>query len=383
MRGARLALAAAVTAASCGSGITAPAPQPKPEDRERAVLAVLGQLDLPAMNWLTIAWPTFETATNQLGRPRLVAQWPGYLTEHGDFSHSFDAERAKHLACELFAAYGLDAQRDYTFSTGSIEVALDGYDEELEVGFKLLGKVAPRSVARAAAEPPATDLTRVELVRLERGGVRLDTADADAYRGSFLDGCTPTLAYLAGTVAFLNEVTSGPDIDLRAVLAEGVQRFPITGLEGAIDWQPAVDDTWQQLFGKRDPPVEDVPRADPRRMCFRVTTSERWEVHFAHDRGELLVRHAERLPEWKPLGKPFATRVPTRLDVVLTPRRASRTIRVTQERADGSQLECTASGASVLLPSSFDAARPFKVGLELERGEFKCEPYVMVGYRQP
>jgi hypothetical protein len=340
--------------------IGATVPQAGPRDRERAVLSVLAQLNASDEVWLEDT--VFERERNELGRPHFV---PNAFVGCALSAQYLDAPRAKQIARELCAVYGFDAEPDYLLRADGVEVLLDGYDAQRKVGFKLRGMLANDDPwgMRPGSEPPSTDLTRAELERLEAAGVRLDVADLDAYPGASVDACTPLFAYVTDLVAFLDEVTGGPQVDLRAVLGTGVQRLRITGVEGATEWREKIG-YWRSLR---------VPSRRPVTLCIEWDGMQRVER-----RGDA------PFVGWYRAEQPWPTRgAPSRLHVNLLRREhAGVAIRVAQAHPEG-MLECRSPGTTLLLPSTFDVTRRFTVTLELNPGVYLCDPWVMVGCRAP
>jgi hypothetical protein len=125
---------------------------------------------------------------------------------------SFDDEAARKLVRRLGALYGLRFEPEVVRQIGSARAVLDGFDAARGIGFELRGR---RGEGREALdELPENTLDEFERRVLAGQGVRVHVDGARRFRN--LDGCEfqGLLAYLAGVVAFLNEVTDGEDVEL-------------------------------------------------------------------------------------------------------------------------------------------------------------------------
>jgi hypothetical protein len=345
------------TAAAAGLALGAALPAQKPGgEREPKMLAVLRTLAGDSGGWLERA--DFRRTRNAFDSPVVVPIIP--ISFGNSHNGLFDAERARQLARAMFSAYGLNAGAGHRVAADGVEARLDGYDPAAGVGFKLRGR-APKSNAMFAVPEPedaSSDLDPAEHAALAAKGVRVHVAELEQYPLMDGDQLTPTLAYLAGIVDFLNAVTGG-ELDLEAILMARSQRFP---LADALD-APATVAVASDPYGFRlqtKARAQLLLRVDPRRG-----------VEVAADTGRTA---------WVEAKEPLATRGrPTvlRLGFGAQGEGAKATLRVTQEAAVPVHVEST--GGTVFLPSAFDATKPFQLTLEVEPGDYWLESHVRVG----
>jgi hypothetical protein len=142
---------------------------------------------------------------------------------------TFDDGRARALARELFAIYGLETVRDVPLHDGERAAVVDGIAYPSKLGFELRGQGVSEMRGVARPEPDETALDARDHAWIAAQGFRLHVADVDDHRQVAGDGFTATLAYLAGLVHFLDAATAGEDVDLGGLLfeREGTWAWPV------------------------------------------------------------------------------------------------------------------------------------------------------------
>ncbi|MBK8172727.1 MAG: hypothetical protein IPK60_20650 [Sandaracinaceae bacterium] len=274
---------------------------------------------------------------------------------------TFDGERARDLAASVFEIYGLAPERKQSTDSFGVRATLDGYDGSARVGFELRG-LPSEAMMDAASRPEAPDdaLDDNDSIALHYLGLRVHVADLNCYPLMDGDQFTPTLAYLAGLVEFLNDVTGGENVDLSAITMRRAQSFVL----------PAADELVlpEGVTARRDG------------LFLRVEVSRLATVRLdflpirACTNGELRNRLSE--PAW--LDEPRATRgAPT---VVAMSAHyfehsngagdgTSLGSRLLQPGVDGEpEVDVRVRGTILFAPSRFDATRAFSVELELSPG---------------
>jgi len=196
------------------------------QTRAERVLALLSEAS-QTRSWY-YADTIFESVPPPLGNgPVLVPRVA--LVMCGTRDHfALDDVRARQLGRELFTIYGLTPEADHREAEGAYSFVLDGLDAAAGVGFELRGHARPptddelRGVCywsgEVEPEEASVALDADEFAGLSARGIRLHVADVESY-GS-LERFTPMLAYLASLVRFLNEVTTGEDVELGGLLFE-------------------------------------------------------------------------------------------------------------------------------------------------------------------
>lgn len=344
---ARLLRAAATAGAlSLGAALPAQGKAASPvESRSEAVLAVMSKATAGPSFWLERT--TFARARDKAGHPVVIPSIPiSYGNSHNGV---FDAERARDLVQELFVAYGLKPVRNHRLLGDGVEAELDVYEPALQIGTELRGKMPKEGgmFATAEAEADADNLADQEQQQLTQKGHHIHCADLDDYPLMDGDQATPTFAYLASIVAFLNEVTGGPDIDLDAILDNARVRTP---LRAPAKWPDAVelksDKDGYQLLAKRTARVtfEFAGKTDYEQ---RTLPTER--------RGQPVWVQLERQPTAGPIRMLQLTTYP------------ATAMRIEQ---DGKRpVHIDAAGCCAFLPARFDPRRPFRITLLLEGGK--------------
>ena len=334
--------------------------------RAERVLALLSELS-QARTWY-YADTIFESVPPPLGDgPVLVPRVALVMCATRDH-FALEDEHARRLGRELFAIYGLAPQANRREADGTRAVVLDGLDPAAGLGFELRGRLRPPSEDALAGrtdwweevehEEPAVALDADEFAWLTARGLRLHVADVESYRGS-LERFTPMLAYLASLVRFLNEVTTGEDVELGGLLFEreavveprfdardGLHVYelgyarnlvvdrPTTltfAFSGRADLQAAPErDTWG---------IYETPDETLRRRDFHAT---RGAPSVLYLRGEAVADQGPR-PDFR--------------------------LRFRQ-RVDGSAVERESHGAPLFLPSTVELSEPFELELELSPGRY-------------
>ncbi len=190
-----------------------------PPTREERVLELLARL--PAPHSQLGAVPLAES-TNAFGCVQIA---PAALGMCGTgWQRAFDPEQARTLALELCRLYGLAPTRDAA-APGGVAAQLDCFDATAAVGLELRGTFIDKELPGGGTwptvidEPPERDLSLEEHAALTQSRQRVHVADVQAFwMAPSGDRTMTTLAYLASVARFLDEVTGGADVDLRATL---------------------------------------------------------------------------------------------------------------------------------------------------------------------
>lgn len=349
----------AATAAGISLGVSLAAPgtasgqQPAVPNRRQAVLDVLSKtLTSGYKEWLPRS--KFARGEDKQGFPVVIPHIP---ISYGNSQNGvFDLERARRMAGELFTAYGLQPTLAHEIDVAGVEATLDVYDPTLQVGTKLRGPAVGSSrsgfYGSVKAEPDSTRLGDDELELLAADGQRIQVADLESYPLMDGDQVTPTIAYLASIVAFLNEVTSGPDIDLNAILDNRRVRTVMPHPERVKSVLVTTQDEYMLLACEEDAVAEFAidPRAGYQR---RVQGGP-----FHRD-------------EWKPLEAELVPGGISWLELG-TDYRVTMTI-----KQGGAQLvSVEAKGLTAFLPPRFDPMRPFSLVLEFPKGTYRIPRYL-------
>ena len=329
--------------------------------RERRVLEVLRSLSGEHGGWFS----TSEIQDKEM--PTGTAKVPRIPISFGNSQMGvFDDARARQLATRMFEAYGLAPASGAVIESDGIEATIDGLDVARKVGFELRGaqsSVVP-PFGRINAESEGEWLDDVEARTCSSRGIELHVADVADYPLMDGDQFTPTLAYLAGIVEFLNETTDGPDIDLTAVLAPAQQRFPLP--EDAFESGPCISAV--------------VHEGDS--VHLHVTEGARLDFELS---GPGCLEYSTRVRprswgrrDWGLLLRPRSTAGRPTMLWIDTHSRGLR-LRVTQGVGER-RLDVASDGPFVFLPSTFDAAEPFHLTLEATKtGKLHLDRYVKVG----
>jgi hypothetical protein len=336
-------VAAAAAAASLALGPALAAQGGGESERLESVLAVLGTGVTGGSWWFERA--AFQRERDTQGSPIVLPSIP--IMFGNSVSGLFDAERARKLAAELFVAYGLRPLSDHR--VGDVGASLDVYDPVSRVGVELRGPVPEEKPWYAeVGEVAPVRLDDEEHARLARDGVRVQCVELESFYVADGDRATCMLAYLAGIVAFLNEVTTGPDIDLTAILDKQqlrIDRGPGTSAEES---------------------VPDLLQPDAART-----------ITYAIDPGrgyERAIRSDRRGPvAWEP---PLL--VPAPGSPLLLELRAAYGKALTVEQEGEPPLRVEAAGTLCFLPPRFDPRRPYRVTLHLSSGEGSVEPHLVL-----
>jgi hypothetical protein len=318
------------------------------EERLETVLRVLRSGARGSAQWMPRS--SFVRQRDRQGNPLVL---PSIPVMFGNSSNGlFDAERARQLANQLFTAYGLRPVTDHP--TEGVAATIDVYDPVAGVGVELRGGMPDRNVifSEPAPEPPNELLDDEELARLAEQGIRVQCAELGAYPIMDGDGVTSMLAYLAGVVAFLDEVTGGADIGLVSILDADKVRIALPQPAGA----------------GAEPPDGQAP----------VELAEETALEFVIDPA----RGYERAPsgwqlfgraEWEAIERVPASAGPLLMQVPV----ATGTPLVVQQ--DGEPpLRVEAEASLCFLPPGFDPRRPFRVTVRLPAGQHHVGPHLVL-----
>jgi hypothetical protein len=234
----------------------------------------------------------------------------------------------------------------------------------VQVGCKLRGKLAQPVGPFAGAEPeaPGRALDDDELGRLAASGHRIQALELDWFPLMDGDQVTPTLAYLAGIVAFLNSVTGGHDIDLQAILERHEVRvpLPVPTAGKAVVIEPAAGS-----------PACSLQVDKESELTFQLRLGDDCER-----RQPPTERFGQ--PTWKPEALPRRWPSPVLLRLPSLPQ-----VAVTLEQGGKPPLRLEARGPLLFLPRQFDPRAPFTLTLRLSPGGYTLEGYVVFGGLAP
>lgn len=320
--------------------------KPAEPDREAAVLGLLHRI--PAAGGQLPSTP-IEASTNAYGCA-IVTPSMRALCGVG-WKPAFDPALARSLARELCAIYGLDVEVDVPAPVGQAAL-IDAFDAKRGIGLELRGGVQAKALPTGGIwptvvdEPAATDLDVNEHRLLTAANLRVHTADVQAFwLASSGDHVTTTLCYLASVVAFLNEVTDGPDVDLGALVPSRSRWLPLSAPKA----HPGLTSTpWgggQTLNTDRAMKVE-----------FRIDSQR------AHD-----PRDNSTSGPVANGGRPVVVQV-----MGLVAERGSAKVTLWQPDAAGRARVLAESDTELLfVPGTFDSTKPFSIILSLQPGQYR------------
>ncbi len=347
-------------------------PLAAPEDLEARVLAIIRELR-GEQGWA--AWydgssfaPQPAGEEGELPFPAVVARTQIFFGNSS--SGVFDMARARRAAADLFAAYGLAPAKDVRLRGEGYEATIDGLDASRGLGYELRGGVPGEELRDVFGGPPLKAETEDayldfgEARALRAAGQRIHVADYQAHYDG--DQFTPILAYLAGLVDFLNAHTEGPDLDLSAILWQRKQRLYVPMDAEGLD------------------PNEHYPWWESRTISEPETLVLRFN---GADRGPIarLVGVSGREERWALKDEPLSTAgAPTAVSHYIHPEYAPEPPapplrRLVQPREGGGEIRVETRAQHMFLPSTFDAARPFRIELELQPGRWQIGSYLLVG----
>ncbi|MBK7874575.1 MAG: hypothetical protein IPJ77_02290 [Planctomycetes bacterium] len=290
---------------------------------------------------------------------------------------AFRLDVAREFEAALFAAYGLDVQRDVRVDRDGVHARFDGVDSARKVAFELDGRRHPDEpeTSRVYLPEPIEDaLEPEEFQRLARDGWRVHALRSMQFSSSGPDDLAPYLALSLDAVEFLNDVTEGDDVDLRGLQFTERLRLPLPAFT-ELPWPDGSVPTYSG--------GPDVESAFELRAAAHVVLSipknalgvERGKRTERALDGPLLDGEWRYAPSATPIASagsmqvlalPFLERRTT------APGGAPRLMphaRIVQARAAPLEpIVIEARGRLVLLPSAFDTAQPFEIELELQPG---------------
>lgn len=316
---------------------------------------------------------SFELAPAPYGDGPVVVPFVQISCGNSDCG-TFDDARARRLGLDLCRIYGWQPARDQRLVEDGKSVLLDGLDPNAKLGFKLLGRGIHEMFAEALPEHPVTAMDEGEFEWLRAEGYQLHVAGVERYRCNDGDEFTPTLAYLAGLVRFLNDSTEGEDVDLGGLLFEREATWP---------W-PAASEL----------AVPQGIRAEGKGGWDLVLTAERaGTVRFAcrgaSEFGPPVVQSAffqgtEIEHRGRPLG-PTTAGAPSMLLLPCHPQGFDESVRSPdlatrlRQRIGGRELVHESPTTMLFLLSTFDLARPFELELDLEPGRYSFHAHARIG----
>ncbi len=354
----RLLRTAAAAGVLSGGLVAQDKDAPSREEQVLAVLRAIGGHE--RSSWFERT--DFAMTKNAYDSPVVVPRVP--ISFGNSHNGVFDAGRARHLARQMFRAYGLETKPGFALRADGVEARLDGFDPKAKVGFKLRGKMPAdnKMFAMPGPESATTDLSEVEAKILRQSGHEIHVADLSHYAVMDGDQFTGTVAYLAGIVAFLNGATDGPDISLDAVLMRGRQRIAT----------PA----------KIELPKGVRARDFHGAIHLEVDRDVTIPIHF--ERGlavEIGARGERGVTHWRKSERRAPTAgTPSMVEFLVgirdgTMRKMRR--RLVQKGEPPVHVETNAS--RIFTPSWFDASKPFTILVELSPGPYSLPKWVTIG----
>lgn len=272
---------------------------------------------------------------------------------------AFDPALARAMALELCRLYGLAPEREVAAPNG-VAAQLDCFDAAAGIGLELRGAVIDQALPNGGTWPtvvdeaPELDLSVAEHATLKQAQRRIHVADAQAFwNAPSEDRTTTTLAYLATVARFLDEITSGEKVDLRATLApkKTVVALPAVATRPGLEVLP---------FGGG--------------AAWRCARAQ--ELRLAID-----PRQAFDPATGKPRSPLSNRRRPTVAWIGgLTPESGSFTVTLEQTDAEGRSIALARAASDTLfLPGAFDATRPFTLVVALEPGSYRLHDHLWIG----
>jgi hypothetical protein len=327
--------------------------------REERVLALLAEVHRSGS--YRYSQVVFESVEPPLGEGPVVLPRISVPCGNSD-TGTFDDARVRALATELCRIYGLAVENERREVEGTKSVVLDAFDPVARVGFELRGHGCPETLCSGLPEDPADALDAAEYEWLASRGVRLHVADVAPYRG-YGDEFTPTLAYLAGLVRFLNRVTGGEDVNLDGLLFEREAAWPVRfvaaeGVRVRPGWlgdgrELLVDRPATLTFTCRGLP--DLGTAPTRDTWGFFETPER-----ALEHGQLRSSHGA--PSVLYLDGEALRPAPGEPEPMVR-------LRLRQE-LDGVELVRESRSLALFLTSEFELTRPFQLEVQMARGRY-------------
>lgn len=187
---------------------------PPTPSREERVLALLQEVGRSGSYRYWGA--TFPEVEPRLGNGPVVVPAISVFCGNTD-TGTFDDVVARKIASECLRIYGFEVSSEHQLREPECRVRLDGVDIGAKVGFELVGRGCHEEFCEVQPEEPEVGLEPEDARWLAQQGYRLHVADVALYSG-YGDELTPTLAYVAGLVRFLNEATEGEDVLLDGLL---------------------------------------------------------------------------------------------------------------------------------------------------------------------
>jgi hypothetical protein len=296
-----------------------------PADVSDRVLALIRKLQSECSD-AKLIFTTFKELPASRGQsPQIVASVIGHFRQPG--SGYVDLELARRYAIDLFACYGISLETNVSLTSPSAR--LDGFNQDYGLGFRL----RERMTAPGVIEDRSRLLDWDEVAALAELGIHVQILDQERTDESHF-GCI--LAVVATLVSFLNDRTDGPIVDLSPAIWRGQERLTIDGAGSDLA----------------------APKTEPRTLVFRIN------------------EHTERVELWssasgQTIDRPLST---AGMIGVLVWSIGKLPWRVVQPLADGSELTIETHGSVVFTPPTFDAAKPFRLEVDLAPGASATVP---------
>lgn len=333
-----------------------------PDDLERRIVALIDEMkrDATRSSWFSLSRFVRNTADEKrLGAPQWEARVP--ISYGNSYSGIFDVSLARKRAVQAFAAYGIEIERNVAIQGDGISATVDGLHRDSGLGFELRDPTEPvldfsggPTVDYAKQYDASIFLDDAEITELRAAGWRIHVADPKPRFDG--DEFTPGMAYLASIIEYLDRETDGPDFDIETVLfpsrqivtvkarfepplpaelvaSEGIRFKASASTRVVLEVTPGVIEKIE--IEQIDPSVS-IPRAVVRTATESIAST---------------------------LGRPTIVYVGLYAGDV-TKRR------LTQDRGElESPIVLESMEPWFLLPSTFDAAKPFRIEMQIKAGD--------------
>jgi len=323
----------------------------------------------------------FERAPAPFGeRSVFVAHYLDEMCLNSD-EGTVTGARARRASLELCSIFGLALEPDRLVAEGEKSAVLDGLDPARRIAFELRGLDDMDWNPEPLLEVGSAALDASEYAWFAAQGYRVFVADLVRYRKLDGDEFTHTLAYLAGLVAFLDDVTDGEDVALGGLTFER---------EATWDWKKPIERALPGGLHWGDPENAHELVAD-RATRFTLhcggrselgpPISDIWELHEdgaeERMRSRSLGSSTRGAPSVLVLGWHAA-----RIDGQRSGDPPTVHIRVRQRQGETEFVHET-DRFTAFFPSTFDLAQPFDVDFELAPGRYYVYGEARIGAAAP
>jgi len=333
-----------------------------PDDLERRVVALIDEMkrDATSSSWFSLARFVRNPADEErLGAPQWEARVP--ITYGNSVNGIFDVSLARKRAVQAFAAYGIEIERNVQIQGDGISATVDGLHRESGLGFELRD---PTELVIDFAGGPTVDYSKQydasifldddEIAKLRVAGWPIHVSGPKhRFDG---DEFTPGMAYLASIIEYLDRETDGPNFDIETVLFPARQ---IVTVKPRFEPAPAAvteADEWIQFKAAASNRVvlDVAPGAIEKVEIEQIDPSDTYLRKVTRSATESIA---------STLGRPTIVYVGLGTGAV-TKRR------LTQDRGESdSPIVLESMEPWFLLPSTFDAAKPFRIEMQIKAGD--------------